>query len=510
MSNIPPTGQNGAEWTNPSTGELFVYDRDRGWINKVGVSMQGGEMTGTLTGPDFRINQGLLALDSAQDIPDVDFDPIVPPAGPQKWQTLVMLNSKNPRWGSSGCGRYQGRMIMIAKTGDIAYCSDGVTWRAKGPETTKLGDGHDWYDNTYVLDADEYNESVLMVGTNDPSGRGHWARSLDGIGWTHVKPPFTATWKCCASKGKISVVPAYKSDKIVYNLDGNVANTDRWDYARATQSGSWSVCEYAAGSIDKFIVLPISGTKGQYSRTGTSWSAMNIPEANWNGAAYGRVDGVDYVVAVSSSSAGNRCMYTKDGINWTVVPGFTYATWKNITFCSETEQFIAISFPPKDAGDDNQLAVSNGQLDQGIDAWTFGPMPSRNKWWQIDYSKCHNQVITMSQDGEAQIAIWDLNRNQFSVAGEGDEEDLVWNDEKIVIADVADFAGQEYAVPARATGLFSTAAELGSSIGKAKFLQDSTPDRDSDFIRAGDLWYQPSNNRLHVRDSADGWVALFQ
>jgi hypothetical protein len=94
-----------------------------------------------------------------------------------------------------------------------------------------------------------------------------------------------------------------------------------------------------------------------------------------------------------------------------------------------------------------------------------------------------------------------------------DASDLYWNDEKVVV---------QQSSRTMTTSLTRLSSTIYSRTGKVKYLQDSAPPETQTIelsedssettditYNNGELWYQPSTNTLHIRDS-DDWVALFQ
>ena len=450
---------------------------------------------------------------------DVDFDDQVPPGGPAPWTVLIPGNSTITEIANS-CGRYGGRISCVSKDGKTMYCSDGINWRSGAsnnhgglPHSTLA---HDWVGGSYVFDAEGgYYEAWFMVSPDNPSGRGQFAYSLDGISsWQLIDAPRQELW-CDTAVGITNagfrVVVIARNTKTIVMHD----RYDNWHRA-AVRDGvaikHWTCVEFGAGSISKFVVLAKGSTVAQWSPDGYTWNQITVPLGNWTDMAYGKVDGVDYMCAVSGAQQEGEfnMMFSKNGTSWTGVTGFPRSEWTGVTFCKETETFIAVASDYAQNSSAKQLAISSGPLDAGNAAWEFGNMPSRLNWRSVEYAECLRQVIALAQNGEQQLAVWDLSSQSFSTTEDGVENILSWNEERIVTTENASFGtGSEYRCESRVEYLFDAAAELSSGIGKARFLQEDTPLTDSDFVRAGDLWYQPTSNTLHVRDS-DEWVSLFQ
>ena len=101
----------------------------------------------------------------------------------------------------------------------------------------------------------------------------------------------------------------------------------------------------------------------------------------------------------------------------------------------------------------------------------------------------------------------------------GGSSNLHWNNENVVV---------QQSSRTMTSSLSRLSSTISSRTGKVKYLQDSAPPETETFERSpfdersedssytfnlsynnGELWYQPSTNTLHIRDS-DEWVSLFQ
>jgi hypothetical protein len=483
MSNtFPSNPDHNNTWDNPTTGESFRFDRHRGWINTKGVRFDGGTMTNTLVLPDTRINGGLLSADEFVEGGDDDTDMTA-------WVGYLAADDLTAYMSVTyGAGKFVAVGDRDDKRDDskqVMYSEDGINWNG-----VILGSNlsNAWRSVTYSEEKGLF-VAVAIRGVSD----NRVMYSEDGITWTGVVPPNLNEWRSVTyGAGKFVAVAAHKTTGKSTNMVMYSEDAITWTVLSGYDSNSWNSVTY---SEEKGLFVAVSQTEANrvmYSEDGITWTAVaSSNELNkWNSVTYGN----GKFVAISWGGTTNRIMYSEDGITWTgTISSDDANEWSSVTYGAG--YFVAVA-----TYGTNRVMYSK----DGI-TWT-GTISSddSNRWQSVTYGGGH--FVAVASNGYQRVMVLD--------APEGsDASDLYWNDEKVVV---------QQSSRTMTTSLTRLSSTISSRTGKVKYLQDSAPPETQTIelsedssettditYNNGELWYQPSTNTLHIRDS-DDWVALFQ
>ena len=490
MSNTLPAPTEGLVYTNPTTGKRMKYS-DGCWKSIDYLPLDASDsMQGTLWTPDQLINGNTLTADSAVEGGGGTDDWVGYPYGPGK---VSYPSSNDSNWwesvtygvGSDGIGRF----VAIAQLGVklLMYSEDGITWT--GVESTNEVNGA-WRSVTY-------GDGKFVAVGSDGSKRVMY--SEDGITWTaRLSSNESNGWQAVTygvgsdGIGRFVAVAGGGFNRVMHSEDGIT-----WTgVASSREDNIWVSVTYGNG---KFVAIALRGyNRVMHSEDGITWTgATSSNESNdWESVTYGvGSDGIGKFVAVAKAGS-NRVMYSEDAITWTGVPSSNESNrWIDVTYGAG--KFVAVGY-----NDSNKVMYS----EDGI-TWTGVPSSNEsNYWWGVAYGD--GKFVAVAMSGSI------TNRVMVLGAPEGsDASDLYWNEEKVVV---------QQSSRTMTSSLSRLSSTISSRAGKAKYLQDSAPpetqtielpEDSSETVYLtydnGELWYQPSTNILHIRDS-DEWVSLFQ
>ncbi len=484
MSNtFPNNPDHNDPWTNPTTGESFKFDRHRGWINRKGVRFDGDTMTGTLVVPDTRINGGLLSADEfvEGEAGDDDTDMTAWIGYPSSKESNFW-NSVTYGVGSDGIGRF----VAVAYGGDnrVMYSEDGITWTG----VASSNESNYWNSVTYSEE-----KGLFVAVAYDGSNKVMY--STDGINWTGVPAANESRsaqrwYSVTYGAGRFVAVAGTGYGRVMYSEDAitwtgvpSSNEVNQWHSVTYSEEKGLFVAVAKNGSISRVM----------YSENGIDWTGAALASSNdanrWYSVTYG--DGKFVAVA---SYGSDRVMYSEDGITWTGVPSSNDSNdWYSVTYGNG--KFVAVA----DKGSNRVMYSEDGIT------WTGAKASNESTEWQsVTYGA--GEFVPVAWSGSNKVMVLD--------APEGsDASDLHWNEEKVVV---------QQSSRTMTSSLSRLSSTISSETGKAKYLQDSAPpetrtielsEDSSETVyltyNNGELWYQPSTNTLHVRDS-DDWVALFQ
>ena len=288
-----------------------------------------------------------------------------------------------------------GTFVAVGKftTQNIIYSTDdGLTWKAaSGQNTTN--------DFKKVVYANGY---FVAVAYNSDQAYELVSYSSDGINWTIVTVPQDNQWQSVAyGDGKFVAVSQDGTNRVMYSeslipnrfvavsSDGTnrVMYSDngiKWTAASAYGDSTWSDITYGDGKFVAVASLTTGASnRAMYSYDGDKWwEAEGAVTANtWYSVTYGN----GKFVAVAGSS-GSGCMYSSDGITWTIASIFAN-DWRSVTYGDG--KFVAVA-----ANAAMQPAVAYSV--DGI-TWSSTAATEVADWSSVAYGD--NKFVSVNENG---------------------------------------------------------------------------------------------------------------
>ena len=501
MSNTPRSNPDHNDtWDNPTTGESFKFDRHRGWINRKGVRFDGDTMTGTLVVPDTRINGGLLSADDltsgfAVGNDDIDWEngwQLVPPTDANRaWFDVTFFD-----------GLFMAVSNIESSSSCIMYSSDGINW-AEGnvpPGIIKM------FGTSYAPDKKIWVGSAR--GNNTPTYNAVY--SYDGKNWESAEWRQDVNYPFVAYSEQLGIFNAIASSSGYHNQIQTSTDGINWFSSSPGYKGQTNFSAVVVGNVsgsDRFVSVQVAGisSRGSYSDDGNEWnSASGIAKLTYRDVTFG---GGLFVAVADQIDGLSRVSYSSDGKSWSNVSGHR-GDWRGIAYGAG--YYVAVS-----RANTKVYPEGPSQIMYSTDAinWTIHPSISpETNWNAIAYGNGKFVVVgEPSPSGENNVMVLDVP--DPNAPGGSDASDLYWNNEKVVV---------QQSSRTMTSSLSQLSSTISSRSGKAKYLQDSAPPETQTFELSedssetvdltydnGELWYQPSTNTLHIRDS-DEWVSLFQ
>lgn len=266
------------------------------------------------------------------------------------------------------------------------------------PPTWKKGNLPTTFDVSFSLVYGAGKFVALNYGSNKA------AYSTDGINWTEVTLPVSATWcSVCYGGGKFVGIPRTGSS-LVYSTDGITWTkvtlptwlNYTWDHVR--YSGGMFILT-AAMYNNKYTAVylystdAITWTKGLISADGE----INGYVENWGALTYGMGKFVILGKNANSYSSDNRepAYYSTDGIKWTLGYSSVHANWNSACYGRGT--FVAVG--EGGTSDRNNATTVAMYSADGI-TWTQTTMPAKIQWRDVCYGAgMFVAVGYMNEDG---------------------------------------------------------------------------------------------------------------
>jgi hypothetical protein len=181
-----------------------------------------------------------------------------------------------------------------------------------------------------------------------PNGNATAAGSADGLNWTNITLPFTASWSGVAQGNGYWIGVASGTANAVRSVSGL-----GWRTISLGSSTSWSQVAYGNGI---FVVIANSGSSVYSNNFGNTWSSgSGLTTATFTDIVFGNG------TFVAIASGGTYAATSTNGVTWTTRTLPASTTWTSIAFGQGL--FVAVS---------NTSSVSAYSQD-GI-TWTAGNM----------------------------------------------------------------------------------------------------------------------------------------
>jgi hypothetical protein len=161
-----------------------------------------------------------------------------------------------------------------------------------------------------------------------PNGNATAAGSADGLTWTSITLPFTASWTGVAYGNGYYVGIASGTGNAVRSVSGL-----GWRTISLGSSTSWSNVAYGNGV---FVVIANSGSSVYSNNFGNTWSAgSGLTTATFTDIAFGNG------VFVAIASGGTYAATSTNGVTWTTRTLPASTTWTSVAFGQG--MFVAVS-----------------------------------------------------------------------------------------------------------------------------------------------------------------------
>lgn len=511
-----PDGKNTPNWTNPETGEKWVWDNTHSiWKNREMVYKTGDTMYGDLKDSDTQIKGGILSAEPQGEM------------GPPSDDNQIILVERSifpgkEKYGFTAVGYtsfekgYNVSRVYIAAVGEVYqsnptnhglyYSRDTHTWLHAGRPSE------------YPAAYDELNQphNVFRLDDNTMVISGNSKRTEDGS-YVWVAPP----------------------NEDVVNL--------KWLEPGYGSFGQ--VRRGAIGLVNRNVLYAAGGKeKNQDTQRATVWrgtvdywETQQTNRISWGNSLRTNAFGHDAVCVgpqpwAAEADGGEGFLISADGgqmFRNTIVGAERYMSGGNGPLGSVTIK--AMAFGPGVGEADTVIAVGeNGEFTRSLDGgetWSAyqcrlspGNNPggvvtrikhlpeAENSWVAMGT----NGLVAFSSDGETWAMSVDASRNKVMDVTYGDGY-FVFATKKSVYAFEYHFAGprkmywngsQVLVDDGSYDAVTSSVVSVSAENGRVKTItRDSNLDQ-SDY-EEGTLWYKSSTNTLHVKDS-DNWVALFQ
>jgi len=268
-----------------------------------------GSMNLAMVGWDH-INPGTPIVNSLDSTSLYYIEPRTTYSSPTFTQTATQLSTLTLGNLYVGVAYGNGLFISIPNATSVATQStDGINWTNLSLPTSATWSGIA-YGNSYwvIISSGGTGNSTALVSHSN------------AVSWRITTLPSVSTWSAVAyGNGYFVAISSTASGPYAsgaystnFGLTWNAVNLPALG-----SSSAWTGLAYGAG---KFVVLASGGTLAAYS-TGTTWTTVTLPSsAAWTSIAFGN----NRFVAVSSTSA--QPAYSFDGITWYQSPYSIAAT----------------------------------------------------------------------------------------------------------------------------------------------------------------------------------------
>lgn len=311
------------------------------------------------------------ATPSSSPTPTISLTPSVTPtnlnciAG-SSWSSISLGDDRSYRSIAYGNGRF---VAIISGYNELATSTDGINWSSVNLPSYQLWtdiaygngrfmaisltnnfgitstDGLNW--NTINLPAVVSNSSVSQY-TSITFGNGLFV--ISGI---NLNNSLFAAYSTNGSSWTISNLPQWGNEhNLIRYVNGKFINVqyynnNSYNYYNLSDNGiTWTTSGSAIGGPstpirdvvfgNSTIVAVENSSRIYRSTNATTWTSTTVITANWNSISYG--NGKFVVIADGTAQA----LTSSDGATWTVVSLPTSSFWKDITYGTHINKFVAI------------------------------------------------------------------------------------------------------------------------------------------------------------------------
>lgn len=209
---------------------------------------------------------------------------------------------------------------------------------------------------------------------------------LLGQSWTGATPPANS-WTDIAWSPEAGVFVAVSTTGTVATSPDGKA----WTARTAAAANAWQRVIYSAErKIFVAVANSGAGNRVMYSSNGVTWTAADTTglDYDWRGITWSPELGLFVVVGIQ---AGNSIMTSPNGVNWTLRGSAGGDAWQAVVWAAELELFVAVG-----AGTAGVGAVATSP--DGI-AWTSRTAPNSNLWRRIAFAGELGLLVAVASTG---------------------------------------------------------------------------------------------------------------